>query len=251
MAKPTVSVSVRSYAEAALPHLQQVLDTNEAVLETVSRELIALVRQGKSLLVFGSGHSAILTQEVYHRAGGPSFVLPLVAEFLLPVAGPPVVRALERTSGVTPYLLERAEAQSGEMLWIMSQSGINHASIEIALEAKKRGLKVVAFTSKVHSQAVKSRHPSGQRLFEVADQVVDLGGNVGDASIQLTETVRGGPLSSLTAVFLAHSILAHACAELESNGVRCVYTSVNTPEGEKRNRDLELSARRRDWLLRG
>ncbi|MCM2279359.1 MAG: sugar isomerase domain-containing protein [Oligoflexia bacterium] len=240
---------VKSYAAAAIPHLSDAIERNSAVMERLASRLVADVKAGRSLLVFGSGHSAIFPLELYHRAGGASFVIPIVADYLMPQAGPPVVRVLERTPGVANMLLARARPMAGEMLWLSSQSGINAAVVDLALEAKKQGLVPVAFTSVAHSSAVKSRHPSGRRLFEVCDEVVDFGGRVGDAVVSVSRDVVAGPLSTLTSVLLGHSIVVAASGRLEAQGIRCVYTSVNTPEGEARNRSLEERARERDVLL--
>ena len=182
-------------------------------------------------------------------------MIPLFGDYLLPSAGPPVVKIMERTAGAANVLLARVEPQPGEMLWMCSQSGINPAVIELALDAKKRGLRTVAFTSVSHSQAVQSRHSSGKRLFEICDDVVDLGGFRGDASIEVAPVqspgVKGGPLSTLSVILLAQSIILAVTAQLENRGHRCIYTSVNTPEGEERNRALETQAMKRDFLLRG
>jgi len=242
--------SVRSYSAAALPHLAHLIDLNQEVMQQISDRLVRDVSSGKSLLVFGSGHSGLFPLELYHRAGGASFVVPIVADYLMPTAGPPVVRILERTPGVATAVFNRAEPKKGEMLWLASQSGINGATVDLALEAKRRGLYTVAFTSKVHSQAVTSRHPSGLRLFEACDAVVDLSGYVGDACVNIADGLSAGPLSTLGSVFLGHSILIDASARLEKKGIRCIYTSVNTPEGESRNRDIEKHAMLRDPLLR-
>lgn len=243
-------MNVKSYSETALPHLALAIKKNEAVMNKIASLLVEDVQAGKSLFVFGSGHSAIFPMELYHRAGGASFVIPVVADYLLPTAGPTVVRLLERTAGTANVILNRVEPHAGEMIWISSQSGINASVVDFAMDAKKRGLKTVAFTSVFHSSAVQSRHASGKRLFEVCDDVVDFGGFVGDASVKISDEVTAGPLSTLTSVFLGHSILVGACAELEKRGVSCVYTSVNTPEGEARNKGLEEIAKKRDYLLR-
>ena len=147
-------LTIRSYGEAAIPHLTRVLEKNAAVLEKLAADVVRDVRAGKSLLVFGSGHSAMFPMEIYHRAGGPSFVIPVVGDYLLPTAGPPVVRLLERTAGAATPLLDRVQPKAGEMLWIASQSGINAAAVDLALTAKARGLVPVAFTSLEHSKAV-------------------------------------------------------------------------------------------------
>ena len=243
-------ITVKSYSERAVPHLAGLVEQNLESLERIATRLVADVAAGKSLLVFGSGHSAIFPLELYHRAGGASFVIPVVADYLLPTAGPPVVRVLERTAGSATAVLDRCLPQSGEMLWIASNSGINAAVVDLALEARKRGLHCVAFTSLPHSRSVASRHDSGKRLFEVCDEVIDIGGIVGDAVVPIGREVLAGPLSSLSTILLGHSIILAAVARLERGGTPCVYTSVNTPHGEARNKKLEEAAKIRDFLLR-
>lgn len=243
-------ITVRTYSETAIPHLVSLIDKNAETMDRLAKQLIEDVAGGKSLLVFGSGHSSIFPLELYHRAGGASFLIPVVADYLLPTAGPSVVRVLERTPGVATPILNRTEPKAGEMLWLASNSGINAAVVDLALEARKKGMKTVAFTSLAHSQAVSSRHASGKRLFEVCDEVIDIGGVRGDAAVKLPTGGATGPLSTLSTVLLGHSILVAAIAGLEARGIPCVYTSVNTPEGEARNAKIEAEAAKRDPLLR-
>lgn len=250
MKKSKKTFGIKTYSTVALPHLESILDQNLKVLESIVDRVVSNVQAGRSLFIFGSGHSALLPLEVYHRAGGPSFVIPLVADYLLPTAGPPVVRILERTPGIATVLLNRAQPKPGEMVWIISQSGINGAVVDFALEARRRKLHTVAFTSLNHSRSVPSRHPSQKKLFQVCHEVVDLCGAVGDAAVTINPTLSVGPLSSLSGVFLFHSILTSATGRLEQAGVHCVYQSVNTIQGEIRNRKIEKIAQLRDPLLR-
>ncbi len=243
--------NVDAYPQAAVLNLKKALKSNRKVMQQVADRLVKTVLSDKNLLVFGSGHSSIFALELYHRAGGASFVLPLIGEHLMPHMGPPVIRVVERTVGASLPVLYRAQPKKGEMIWINSQSGINAASIDIALEAKKLGLYVVAFTSVAHSSSVSSRHPSAKRLFEIADAVIDLGGRAGDAVVPFSKELYAGPVSTLTSIFLAHAILVSTCSQLESKGHSCVYTSVNTPSGEARNKAIEKRAALRDPLLRG
>ena len=238
------------YSTRALPHLGESLARNQTIIEKIVEDIAISVPLGRRLLVAGSGHSGLFALELYHRAGGVNFVVPIVADYLLPSAGPTVVRALERMPQSLVPIFYRFQPQRGDMMWIASQSGINAASVELALEAQKGGVQVVAFTRLTHSQAVDSRHASKKRLYEVSDVVVDLGGFVGDAAVSVSPEVTAGPLSTLTSVFLGHSILVATAARLEQAGHRCVYTSVNTPTGEDRNRALEAVSRETDFLLR-
>lgn len=247
--QPTIDYT--TYARTALPHLESCLSANADVSDRVMAGLEKSVLAGGRLFVGGSGHSTLFGMELYHRAGGPSFVRPVTPDYLIPtVSGPSAVRVLERSEGTLSVALKQAGARAGEMFWLCSQSGINRAVVDAALVAKQMGLHVVAFTSRKHSLSVESRHASGKRLCEIADDVIDLQGTVGDAAIEIAPGVSAGPLSSLTSIFLAHSILLPVLSKIERSGRSVTYISVNTPEGERKNVALEKEAAVDDWRLR-
>src|SRR4051794_28680497 len=110
-------IYVSSYAEVAIPHLEDAIERNQKTMDKLAEKIVRDVEAGKSLFIFGSGHSGLFPLELYHRAGGASFVIPVVADYLLPSAGPSVVRALERTSGTANALLSRVQPKKGEMIW--------------------------------------------------------------------------------------------------------------------------------------
>ncbi len=240
------------YAGLVPDLLTRQFEKNRPVLESVSSHLISCIGRGGQLLVAGSGHSALFAMELYHRAGGPSFVLPVVDASVLPVFGPLRARKAERKPEGLLKSLDKFAPRPGEMLWICSQSGINAAIVELAIHARAQGLETVAFTSLEHSRASLSRHESGKRLFEVSDHVIDLGGVSGDALLKVEGAPRSvsvGPFSTISAVFLAHVVLSEVCTQLEAEGRPCVYTSVNTPDGERQNAALEREAALRDGAL--
>ena len=241
---------IELYSKTALPHLANILHLNRSLMEGLADRIVQDVKGGRSLFLSGSGHSALIPLELYHRAGGPSFVIPMVADFFLPIAGPSVVRLIERTEQSFGFLFDRIRPKEEEMLWIFSQSGVHPAVVEFAIEARRRRLYVVAFTSLTHSSQLSPQHTSGKKLFEVCEWVVDLGGALGDAAVTQEGVPAVGPLSTLAGVFLSHSILCSALIQLERSGIRCVYASVNTPDGGLRNRDLEIQAGARDPLVR-
>lgn len=239
------------YQSQVIAKLEKAFQKNETVMKSVVESICELGKHKKFLYAFGSGHSSLLPLELYHRAGGYSLFIPIVADYLMPQAGPPTVKLLERSAATANAILAQFSPEAGEMIWIMSQSGINSSVVDFANHAKSKGLATVAFTSVQHSMAVAARHPSGKRLCEVADHVVDLCGEVGDASVEiLSNGLRAGPTSLVTAVSLGHAMLVEVCKRLESDGIRCTYTSVNTPTGEALNRSLELEASRKDYRLK-
>ncbi|MBI4924687.1 MAG: sugar isomerase domain-containing protein [Bdellovibrio sp.] len=241
--------TLETYSKFVLPHLKKIIIKNKPALEGISKKLVSEVKKGRFLFVFGSGHSALFPMELYHRAGGANFVIPVSDSALLPFSGPKKLRQLERQEGAFRQFLDHCVPVKGEMLWLASQSGINGGIIDLAFYAKELGLYTVCFTNLEHSKNVQSRHSSGKKLYEICNIVVDIGGRIGDAVVPSKKGLFLGPVSSLSLIFLGHSILVNVCAELEKVSLHCVYTSVNTSDGELLNLALEKVAKKRDPYL--
>lgn len=222
---------------------------NKTAVSKVVRRLSNSIENDGLLYVFGSGHSAILVEEVFHRAGGLIPVYPILHGFLTPHTTPKISGQLERLSGVAPILLEKANPQAGDVLFIASNSGVNAAAIEMALEAKRRKVWTVAFTSTTHSAAVPSRHPSKKKLKDVVDVVLDNCAPVGDAAVAIG-TARVGAISTIANSMLYHWILTEMCARWNRAGKKMpIYLSANVPGGDAHNEKQEKKYRKRIPLL--
>ncbi len=124
---------------------------------------------------------------------------------------------------------------------VISNSGINAVPVEVALEGKARGLTIVALTSENHSLVVESRHPSGRRLLDVADIVLDTCGQPGDAVVSYDGLPgRVAPTSLLAGCYLVNSLVCRVVERYLSAGlVPPVSMSANLPGGDEHNRALE------------
>jgi hypothetical protein len=117
---------------------------------------------------------------------------------------------------------------------IASNSGRNAYPIELALLAKEAGATTIALTSLTHAQHITSRHPSGKRLFELTDVVLDNGGAYGDGSLAIPGlAAKMGPTSTIIGVYLLNTVMAEAVALLAAEGIAVdIYQSANTDQGD-------------------
>ena len=159
--------------------------------------------------------------------------------------------ALERL----PQLGSTVVAESGvgekDVLFLISNSGRNSVPIDAALEGKKRGAVTVALTSMAHSSAVTSRHPSGKRLFEVCDYVLDNCGVYGDACINLPGLTQAiSPTSTVLGAAVVNLVMTEtACLLLERGITPPVFASANTDQGDQANKAVIAEYKKRIRIL--
>jgi uncharacterized phosphosugar-binding protein len=132
------------------------------------------------------------------------------------------------------------ELEPGDLIVVISNSGINPVPLEVALYAKERGVTVAALTNLEHSSRAESRHSSGKKLFEVADLVLDTGGKRGDAVVPLEGVDwRVGPTSTMISVALLNAVVAQTAQNLLERGITPpALISANVAEGDEHNQQV-------------
>ncbi len=223
-----------------LHHLIDQISTSQANAIQEAAQLAAdSITDGGVLHVFGSGHSHMIAEDIFHRAGGLACVNAMLEDSLMELNFGRAT-SLERLSGYAEVLLEGYALQESEVIIVISNSGINSVPIEVAMESRKRGLKVVAITSVEHSTKAASRHPSGKKLFDVADIVIDNCGVLGDATIQLQGMKQKiGPTSTIGGILIAQAIIIEIIGRLlQRNIVPPIFISANQDEGDSNNKEL-------------
>lgn len=229
-----------AYFDRSRQLLEQAWQTNAPVIERVAPLIGASIAQGGVVHTFGSGHSELISREIIGRAGG----LVCVTGVIDPTAG-----FIENLPGYGTKLIERYDRQyqllPGEVIIVISNSGKNGSPIDVARYAKAKGLTVVALTCLAMSKVTPSQHPSGQRLFEVADHVLDNGGVAGDAIVELSTAtatdpaVFGGPTSTLIGCSVLNWLMLGAIDWLKEQGHPLpVLRSQNLPGAIEYNRSL-------------
>jgi len=199
---------------------------------------------GGVIQAFGTGHSAAFAMEIAGRAGGfiPTHAIKLddLVTFGLKPVTSLVGGELERDYSVADQLYGLYDIRHQDAFIIASNSGANGSTVGMALRAKAEGHPVIAVTSLEHSRGVVSKHPSGKRLFEVADVVLDNLAPYGDAVLEPFAGVAMGAISSITAAYLAQLLTVGTAAKLHAAGIDPpMYISANIPGGDEHNHVLE------------
>lgn len=219
--------------------LDLITRTQAGAIERAAGFVADTVAGGGIVYAFGSGHSQSVAAEFYYRAGG-----------LAPcdVIHDKTFGLVERLPGYAALLLRLYPVRKGDLMVVISNSGRNPLSVEMALEARRLGMAVVGITSLAHSRSVAPRAPLGKRLFEVCDVVIDTCGAPGDAIIPVAGegSLLVGATSTIAGAFIAQCIVCAAAQELSGRGVPVpVLCSMNLDDGDARNRELLDALRER------
>jgi len=234
-----VQILFEQYLDVVMHQIEQIRMTQGERIREAARRIADAIGRGHDLYVFGAGHAGIVAEESFYRAGGFMLANPIFAPGLtLDVRPVTVTTEMERMPGYASVILRSTRLTAGDVLIIHSCSGRNAVPVEIAIEARRRRVAVIAITSLVYGNAVSSRAPSGLRLFEVADVVIDNAGIPGDAVVTLPGTdTRFGPTSTVTGVAILNSVLAEAVSLLLASGEEPpVFVSANLDGADEINR---------------
>ncbi len=228
-------------AQQWLDNSRKVMDNIEATqLENIQKaaELMAeSIAAGRWVHTFGCGHATLPIEEMYPRIGGfvgfhPMIEIPL--SFFTHIVGEMGVHQfvfLERVEGYGQQIMKSYNFDRRDTMWLFSHSGINNVNIDIALEAKRMGMKIVVFGSAGEFSGVKTRHSSGKQIFELADVVVDTCVPAQDASVPLKNHVdKIGPVSTMAFVTAVWMTVCTVAEILADRGIKLyIHPSHNVP----------------------
>jgi uncharacterized phosphosugar-binding protein len=203
------------------------------------------ILKGRLVHVFGTGHSRMAVEEMFPRYGSfPGFhpIVELSMTFHNPVVGANGQRQamfLENVQGFGPVLWHNFATSPDDALLAISTSGCNAVTVDVALEAKRLGMYVVALTSLAHAAVSPSRHESAQKLHEVADLVLDQLAPAGDAAVWVTglETPVA-PLSSVTSCAIINLLKAEVARLLTDAASPPKVLTAACHVGAERSRQL-------------
>jgi uncharacterized phosphosugar-binding protein len=220
-------------------------------IAAAGERLATIIAEGGIIHAFGSGHSSLLAQEVFHRAGGLAPINAML-DVNLTIFGTSRPSLLERQEGYAASLFTTYDVRAGEALLVMSNSGINPVPIEVAMHARERGLLTIAVGSAAAYANATSRHSSGKTLFDVADLVLDTRVPAGDALQPIGDTgITLGATSTILGSALLNALVIATAESLARQGAAIpAFVSQNVPGGDEANLDLMERYRHRIPLMK-
>jgi len=181
-----MSVLSDTYLNGLIKLLNQIRDEETEGLEKAALLLADAVENGNRIFGFGCTHSSLPIQDLVYRAGGLILVNPIYGPGIdsLNVRPAKMTSSFERLEGYAKVLLDNYPIQAGDVLILVSVSGRNAVPVEMAKIASERGIKIIGITSYEYTKNVGSRHPSGKKMYEFADVVLDNKVPKGDAMVE-------------------------------------------------------------------
>ncbi|MDR1464363.1 MAG: SIS domain-containing protein [Oscillospiraceae bacterium] len=225
------------YLDAIIELLQKIKETQLPKINQLAECMTEAIAAKKRIFLFGTGHSVLLAQEIFYRAGGLVPIYPMLESSLMLHESASKSTKLERVAAYAAVLFEEYDLQKDEILVVISNSGRNALCVELALQAKRMGVQVVALTSCTHSQAEASRHESGLRLMDVAELILDNQGCIGDACIPFPElNAWVAPTSTAVGAAMLQATVAQTVAYLLERGISPeIFKSSNVDGGDEEN----------------
>lgn len=217
--------------------MSRIEETQLDKIQEAAKVMADSIEAGRWVHTFGCGHATIPVEEMYPRIGGfvgfhPIVELPLT--FFTRITGEMGVHQfvfLERVEGYGVEIMKGYNFDARDTMWLFSHTGINNVNIDVALEAKKRGMKVIAYGSAAAAAGKTSRHSTGKTIFDIADIVVDSCAPIIDASVDLkNHQDKVGPVSTMAFVTCVWMTVTTVAEILADRGVKLfIHPSHNVP----------------------
>ncbi|MEM2763729.1 MAG: sugar isomerase domain-containing protein, partial [Sulfolobales archaeon] len=182
------SITISCLAELVSGIISRIASEEREGLERASEEVAKALTLGGFEYLFGTGHSMLVALEAFFRAGGLVRAFPILDLSLMGIPSATRASHLERLPGYSKAIVESIDIVPNSVAIVVSNSGKNSGPVEMALELRSRGVKVIGITSLEYSKKLRPENQYGKKLYEVVDIVIDNKVPEGDAAYTVSES---------------------------------------------------------------
>lgn len=233
------------YFRAVRSAIDRIENDERTAIAEAARRFADTIIAGRLVHIFGTGHSRMAVEEMFPRYGSfPGFhpIVELSMTYHNQVVGANGQRQamfLENVSGFGAVLWRNFAATRDDALLAISSSGSSAATIDVALEAKKIGMFVVALTSLDQAAVSSSKHESKKLLHQACDLTIDHHAPAGDAAVWIEGLEAPvSPLSTITSCLAINLIKAEVARRLVDAGRPPKVLVASCHVGVERSREL-------------
>lgn len=227
------------YIENIQHLIQNVLETQIPSIETAAQELAKALADKRKIYLFGTGHSHMLAEEMFFRAGGLVNLHPIFEDSLMLHSSASKSSGIEKLSGYAQLIYDHYRLKRGDVLIVFSYSGHSSICIDMAQLANENGLTVIAVTNTYRSKYSKSSHSSGKSLYEFADIVIENKGSLTDSSVEIEGFDRRvGPTSTVIGTVIVNALVSRVTEILVKKGMKPEVFAGNTLIGAEEAEDV-------------
>ena len=207
-------------------------------------ELMADAIQNDRLIhVFGGGgHTTLPVGEMFFRAGGLCNINPCVETGLSVFNQALKYLEFERSENYGDAIMRYYKLQPGDVLIIYHNIGVNPATIDAAMQAKKDGAKIIAVSSTQWHEGLPAdssiRHSNGKNVFDYADVKIDDYNPLGDTVVKLDGfDTPIAPISNIADFYIVHRLEIETAKVCLERGIEPPFwRSANVPGGDEFNK---------------
>ena len=230
------------YVENAIKNIREVAEKQADNIHAAAELMADAIANDRLISVYGGGgHTTLCMGEMFFRAGGLCNINPIMETGLSVFNQALKYLELERTVNYGSAIVKYYDLQKDDVLIIFHNIGINPATIDAAMEAKKAGAKIIAVSSSAWQEGMPKdhfiRHPTKKNLFDYADVCIDDYNPVGDCIVNIPGMGTPiAPVSNVVDFTIAHLLEIETCHICMERGIQPpVWMSANTPEGDAYN----------------
>lgn len=236
--------AAENYFQIATKLLQRFHETQTANVDRAAEICANAIAKKGLVFVFGSGHSRFMCDEMTPRQGGiVGFVALVELAFsnhsaIVGSNGLRVPLFLEKYVGLGEEILKSFKFGPHDAILLVSTSGIRPLIVDMAMGARERGMKVIGLVSRQHSDQSSATHPSGNKLLDLADVVIDNQCPPGDCA----QVIDGldwptGPVSTLTGAMAVNMVRSSTAEKLIARGISPVVLPSHHFPGQQKPED--------------
>ncbi|HUQ64741.1 SIS domain-containing protein [Oceanobacillus profundus] len=231
---------INNYFDKIKDLLAKVQKEEHNVMIQAGHKVAETIQNGGVIHLFGCGHSHILTEEVYYRAGGLVPIHPILHEPLMLHEGAVRSSTYERKNDYAKTFMQAQDIRDGDVIFVISTSGRNPVPVDVAHLAKEKGAFVIGITSIEYSSSQPSRHISGELLLDAVDLVINNHAPAGDALLSHIDVdVRFSPSSTVIGSTILNAVFAQSIKLMaENNFEPPVFLSGNIEGADDHNEKL-------------